>query len=375
MSTQRVAFVGCGGIAEHYLEAYRDLAWVETVVCIDAVLDRAALAARRIGESSHPKLAPRASVSFADALGSEVDTIVINTPNHLHCEQAVAALAAGKNLLLQKPVAATLGEAVKIAEAAESAARRGCVSGLYLSYFDQPLMHDLRDMVRAGWFGELSHLYARLMHRGGLALSRRVRDGQQDWRASAAQTGGGCFIQLAVHYIHLFVWFMDSPVSRVTAVVKNLHSPGVEGEDLACAILEFENGVMATIDTAWCAAGEELSLRGTRGTAQYTHNRSLSLDSNVGEYAGRVVRYTGTGTGIAPGAPGATTAQQIITVEAPRLGDVSNPYNQHQLFLAAARDKRPAPVSIASGVDDMRVVAAVYEAARTNRSVAVRNFS
>jgi predicted dehydrogenase len=368
MSKQRIAFVGCGGIADHYLEVYRDLEWIKVVTCVDASLDRALRAAERIGKGAHT---PRATTKFEDALGEDVDTVVINTPNHLHREQAAAALEAGKHVLLQKPLAATLADAGVIAKAAAQAAQRGIISGLYLSYFDQPLMHDLRDMMRCGWFGDIAHLYARLMHRGGLVLSRQIRDGQKNWRASAAQTGGGCFIQLAVHYIHLFAWMMDASVVRVTAVSRNLHCPGVEGEDLACAILEFDNGALATLNTAWCAAGEQLAVQGTRGTAEYIGNQTLMLDSDAGQFTGRVINFTGGSVSSVPGAPGASVTQQVNTVHAPRLDDLSNPYNQHRLFLEAVRENHPPPVSIASGVEDMRVVAAVYESMKTGRAISV----
>ena len=367
MGKLRVAFVGCGGIADHYLNLYRDLGWVEVVTCVDVNLERAARASDRLGVAS------RATTDFSDALSDDVDVAIINTPNHLHREQTVAALEAGKHVLLQKPISATLADAEILVGAAERAERQAIISGLYLSYFDQPLMHDLRDLVRSGWFGDLAHLYARLMHTGGLILSRSIRDGQPNWRGSLAQTGGGCFIQLAVHYIHLFGWMMDASVVRVTAVSKNLYCPGVEGEDLACAILEFDNGALATLDLAWCTSGEMLSVQGTRGTADYINNETLLLGSDGGAFVGRVIKYSGSAPGQSPRPPGAPAMQEVMTIHPPTLDDLDNPYNQQRVFLEAVRDGKPPPVSIASGLDDLRVVTAVYESARTGQSVAVAN--
>lgn len=369
MKKIRTAFVGCGGIADHYLSVYRDLDYVEMVSCVDADLQRAELAAAKLAANSFGKSKPRASVDFADALKEDVDLIVINTPNHLHREQAIAAFEAGKHVLLQKPVAANLADAEKIAESAEEANRRGIINGLYLSYFDQPLMHDLREMIRSGWFGDVTHLYARLMHRGGLAVSQQVLSGQANWRASLAETGGGCFIQLAVHYVHLFKWMMNARVVRVMAMTKNLQCPGIEGEDLACAILEFSNGALATIDMAWNTAGEQLSIHGTRGTCEYIGNQTLMLDSLAGDFTGHVVNYTGTSGQASPSAPGAAATQQATTIIAPPLGDWRNPFNQHRSFLEALRDQSQPFVSIASGVDDLRVIAAVYESANTGRAI------
>lgn len=369
MKKIRTAFVGCGGIADHYLSVYRDLDYVEMVGCVDLDLQRAKQAAETLAANSFGKPKPRASVDFAEALKEDVDLIVINTPNHLHRQQTIVAFEAGKHVLLQKPVAANLSDAEKIAESAEDANRRGLVSGLYLSYFDQPLMHDLREMIQSGWFGDVTHLYARLMHRGGLTVSRQVLSGQANWRASLAETGGGCFIQLAVHYVHLFKWMMDAQVVRVTAMTKNLHCPGIEGEDLACAILEFSNGALATIDMAWNTAGEQLSVHGTRGTCEYIGNQMLMLDSLAGDFTGHVVNYSGTSGKASPAAPGAAATQQVATVIAPPLGDWRNPFNQHRNFLEALRDHRQPFVSIAAGVDDLRVVAAVYESAKTGRAI------
>ncbi len=357
----RAAFLGCGGIAEHYLSVYRDLDWVAMATCVDVDLARATRAAQAVGA--------RATTDVADAFAADVDVVVINTPNHLHREQTLAALAADKHVLLQKPVAANLADAEAIVAAAEQAHQRGLITGLYLSYFDQPLMHDLKAMVQAGWFGDITHLYARLMHRGGLSLSQQVQSGAQNWRASLAQTGGGCFIQLAVHYVHLFAWMMNAQVTRVMAMTKNQHCPGLEGEDIACAILEFSNGALATLDMAWNTAGEQLSIHGTRGTAEYIGNQTLLLDSIVGAFKGEVISYKGGSNLTAPGAPGAAASQQQSTVIAPALGNVHNPFNQQRLFLEAVRDGRAAPVSIASGVEDLRVVFAVYKSARTGQAV------
>jgi predicted dehydrogenase len=151
-----VSFVGCGGMAAHYLGVYRDLDWVRVVNCIDAVPEAAQKAAESIPGAA-------ASTDFSAALTGEIDAVIISSPNHFHHPQAVAAIRAGKHVLLQKPVAPSLADAEAIAQAAERSTR---TVGLYMSYFDQPLIHDLRDMVRQGWLGDIVHCYARLMHKG-----------------------------------------------------------------------------------------------------------------------------------------------------------------------------------------------------------------
>jgi 1,5-anhydro-D-fructose reductase (1,5-anhydro-D-mannitol-forming) len=190
-----------------------------------------------------------AATDFSAALQDDVDTVIISTPNSQHRPQAVAAIEAGKHVLLQKPVAANLADAEAIAAAAAKSTR---TVGLYMSYFDQPLMHDLRDMVAQGRLGDVVHCYARLMHKGGMMWSEEALKGHRTWRGSVAETGGGCFIQLAVHYIHIFQWITGGRVVKAAGFTRNLHCPGLEGEDLAVAILELDSGAMITLDTAWC---------------------------------------------------------------------------------------------------------------------------
>ena len=80
MSNQRIAFVGCGRIADHYLGVYRDVAWAEVVTCVDAVPVRAERAAETLTEGAHHKRTPRATTDFADALGADSTRSIINTP-------------------------------------------------------------------------------------------------------------------------------------------------------------------------------------------------------------------------------------------------------------------------------------------------------
>jgi UDP-N-acetyl-2-amino-2-deoxyglucuronate dehydrogenase len=352
-----VSIVGCGGMAAHYLPVYRDLDWVRVVSCVDTNPQSARQAAELLGCA--------AAGDFGAALAPEVDAVVIGTPNSLHGAQAIAAIRAGKHVLLQKPVAARLADAEAIAA---EAARSPRTIGLYMSYFDQPLIHDLRDMVRDGWLGNLVHCYARLMHKGGMMWSNEALAGRPTWRGSIEGTGGGCFIQLAVHYIHIFEWISGARVVRATGFTRNLHCPGLEGEDLACAVLEMDSGAMITLDTAWCTHGEELSAFGTLGRFEYRNNLRLSLASTAGPFRGRAAAYDA-GTTEAFGGPQGEERQSEI--KPPPFGDRTNPLNQHRAFLEAARDGRPAEVSIASGVHDMRVVSAVYESARCGRAVEV----
>lgn len=359
MTEINCAFVGCGGIAERYINVYRDLPWVRVLSCVDADLARAQKASQALKIAGGPT--PVATNDFSAALEPAIDIVVINTPNYVHRQQAIAAMKAGKHVLLQKPVAASMTDARAIAEAAAKAEKS---SGLYMSYFDQPLMHDLCDMQRSGWFGDIVHIYAKLMHTHGLALSDESLQGHRTWRGSVEQTGGGCFIQLAVHYIHLFYSILGERPVRVAGVTSRMKCLGLEGEDLASAILQYKSGAIATIDTAWCATGEQLSIHGTKGSASYVNNHWLTLTNGASAFKGRVVHQTAVPQ---PQVSGTGETDSIYEVLPPEMDSTSGPCNQHRVFLEAVRDGKKPFVSIASGVDDMAIVEAAYRSAKSGQ--------
>jgi predicted dehydrogenase len=210
-------------------------------------------------------------------------------------------------------------------------------------------------MARAGWFGSITQIHARLMHSGGLLWSQEAVVGKPSWRSSTRQTGGGAFIQLAVHYLRIANWILDDSVVRVFGFASNLNCPGLEGEDTGAAVIEFGNGCLATLNVSWCAQGEELSLHGTEGSLTYLDNRLVTLRS-LHNFRGHIFDYTG------------PAVQSIECTQVP-IGDAAQPFNQHRRFLEDIRAGRQPMVAIDAGVADMAVTAAFYESVRNGRAV------
>lgn len=341
-----VALVGCGGIAKRYRKLYGGLAGVRTLVAVDVNEAEARQAAQETG-------AARWSTVLADALAPEVDAVVISTPNHLHREQAVAALQAGKHILLQKPMARTAQECGEILQAARAA---GAQLAIYMNLLDHPLYHDIRRMVDSGYLGKVVLLSARLAHRGGLSWP----GGEQNWRSSAGKTGGGCFMQLAVHYQHLVQWLMRHRIVRVQAWMRNFACPHLEGDDLAMAHMELAGGAYADIQTSWCVQEEHFSVMGTRGSVHYRDNRVLECLCEGGPFQGSVLRLLGDGK-----------PEVVNPLLPPEWDDGGNPFNQHRQFLEALRDGRPPEVSGEQGLEDVRIVQACHESARQGRAIAL----
>jgi predicted dehydrogenase len=334
----KVALVGCGGVVRRYRKAYRNIPGVSVAVTVDVNAEEAKAAAGDTG-------APKASQEFEDALVPDVDAVVISTPNYLHARQACGALRAGKHVLLQKPMAPSAAECDAILEARS---RTGTMLGIYMNLLDHSLFYDMRRMVREGYLGKVALYSARLAHRGGLEWPGADRN----WRASRARTGGGCFIQLGVHYQHLMRWLLGTSVAGVQALSRNVACPQMEGDDLTLAQYALANGALGEIQTSWCTQEEHVSLLGTRGSIHYRDNRQLEYSGEGGPFRGEAISLKGDGS-----------LEIIPECLSPEWDDANNPYNQHRRFFAALAAGLPPDVTGEDGREDVRLVEACYRAA------------
>lgn len=174
-----------------------------------------------------------------------VDIVV---PNHLHADTAIAALAAGKHVLLEKPLATTITDGERIAAAAEA-------SGLYLG-----VGHELR--VSRQWSRIKTLLDEGAIGRpryANLALFRRpYRPGAGGWR-HAADKVGSWILEEPVHYMDLLLWYFagsGAPVEIEAFAVPS--STGPRMHDAFTAVLRFGDGAYAVFSQ--CLSGFEHSL-------------------------------------------------------------------------------------------------------------------
>ena len=144
-------------MAKNYRKVYAALPDVEWSLAID--LNPEQLELCRAEGAKHT------TANFADSLAEGIDMVDISTPNHLHEEQAVAALVAGKHVLLQKPIANTLEAADRILLAAAGSKGR---LGIYLSSFANPMVWEIKRLVEEGYLGKIQSIRARDSHRGGM---------------------------------------------------------------------------------------------------------------------------------------------------------------------------------------------------------------
>jgi UDP-N-acetyl-2-amino-2-deoxyglucuronate dehydrogenase len=280
----------------------------------------------------------------------DVDVVCVCVPSGLHAAVGVRAAAAGKHLVIEKPIDVTLDAADRII----AAARSGGVLATVISQhrFDTGL-GELRRLLDSGMLG------TPLL---GEASTKWHRT--QDYYDSAAWRGtwamdGGSLMNQGVHYVDLLLWTMG-PVTEVTAICAT-QAHRIEVEDTALALVRFASGALGTImstTAAYPGFAQRLEVTGSNGTVIVEDGRMTRRELAAG-------RTAGTAPAAGPGATPATGAAR------PGGMDPSAHAAQIAEFLAAIEAGRQPAVTAESARAALEVVCAVYESARTGRTVAI----
>jgi predicted dehydrogenase len=250
----RVGVLGLGAIAQVvHLPVLAEIADVELVAVCDADKPKAKAIAARFG-------IPHVFDSDDSVFRSDlVDALVICTPSHLHEPQAIAALEAGKHVLVEKPLALSAEACARVVAAADKANK---VLMVAMNNRFRPDSLALKPFVDGGELGEV--FLAR-----GAWLNRKVRVVRPTWRHKKATAGGGAMMDLGVQTLDLAMWLLGSP--RVKSICTHFHTmEGMEVEDSAAIIVRLENGGGITLTVSWSLVADRdrhyMRLLGTRGS-------------------------------------------------------------------------------------------------------------
>jgi len=182
-----------------------------------------------------------------------LDVVVVASPTMFHAADAAAILNGGLDCILEKPMTATLAEAVSLQELA---ARRGRQLFVHHIHLFRPLFHHLRESVEGGKLGSIFELQ---LFWGG--YRRRM-----DWQA-LRKNGGGLLANYGSHVFSIILPLLDGPVERVTCEVRNIKDSG-DAEDHVHLGLHTAGGqaVYATITSAAAMPAQQIIAMGRHGT-------------------------------------------------------------------------------------------------------------
>lgn len=209
-------------------------------------------------------------------LRDDIDIVDICTPGALHAEIALFALAHGKHVLVEKPLANTVAEAEAMAAAARTAAADGLVAMLGFNYRRVPALALARRLITEGRLGQLRQLNIRY-YQDWLVDEQAP----MSWRLRKEQAGSGALGDLGSHAVDQIRYLTGSEVSSVAAtshtfVTERNGEQGTEAvsvDDAVWSTLELENGGIATLEASRMATGRKNSLRieayGSRGSLAF----------------------------------------------------------------------------------------------------------
>lgn len=181
---------------------------------------------------------PRVYTALDEVLADpEVDAVFIATPNHLHARQAIAALRAGKHVLIEKPMAVGVDEAAAAVRAAREAGR---LLGVGFHFRHHTLIAEARQQVAAGMVGDV--LYATAQFNLTSSPPPRLTIAHAPWKRDPEQMGGaGALMGMGVHLIDLLRCMTGQEVAAVSAVAGGMTAEQPL-ESFGQALLEFEGG-------------------------------------------------------------------------------------------------------------------------------------
>jgi predicted dehydrogenase len=351
--TVKIGIVGAGAIGNVHAGAFGAVsgAQVAAISDIDAAKLKAAGEKYKVSGLFE---------NYRDLLGTDVDGVVVAVGNTLHKEVSVAALKAGKHVLLEKPMAMNAGEAQAIVQASRQAKK---VLQIGMVNRQNPAGRLIRDHVRKGTFGKIYHMRATLIRRRGIP-------GLGGWFTTKAQSGGGPMIDIAVHYFDFAMWMSGlwKPTSASAMTYAKFGTdmrkyryvsmwagpPKFDGvcdvEDYATGIIRFGRAATMTFDIAWAANSREenyVEILGDKAGVRLLDGKPLTILTEHGEH----------------------------------IADIAPQYNanvnlfesQARSFAARCRGEEPAePYATGEeGVTMMKVIDAVYASGKNGKEVRI----
>lgn len=339
--------VGVGMIAAYHAQAIRAAAAGGRNIRLLGVagLDQAATAA----------FAQRHDVPFhttdIDALLAHpgIDVICIATPSGAHLEPALRAIAAGKHIIVEKPMEVTVERAERMIAAARVAGVK--ISAIFQARFGSGAQA-LKRAVDSGRFGRLSLCSAYVKW-------HRKPEYYKGWKGTLALDGGGAVMNQAIHALNLLHWFAGMPQQVFAWKTRCVHT-GIEAEDSACAVFRFPHGALGVLEATTAAyPGWErrIEICGEFGSVVLEDDRILRWEFATAEPGDAELLER---SRLMSGASGAGAPDQI---------DFTGHQRQVEEMADAVRNAGPLMIDVAEARDTVALVRAIYQSAEQGAPV------
>jgi predicted dehydrogenase len=355
----RFGIVGCGSIGPTHAGALRQIENAELIAVADLVPERAEALAKRFGVT---RIYSDVAMMLADP---GVDVVVLCTPSGQHAEQAIAAMRAGKHVVIEKPMDVSLEACDRLIAAERETGKKLAIISQHR--WDHASAF-VKNAVDAGRLGKLILVEASVKW----WRTQQYYD-SGDWRGTWAMDGGGALMNQGVHTVDLMQW-LAGPVQSISAHIATGGHERIEVEDVAVAALKFKSGAIGTLTASTaCYDGEpaRISLYGTEGTAVIEGDRlkTFHLKDGTNMTAEQVNAHA---LSVARGGT-ASVKDEIreATSAAKDPGAVWGDAHREQLrdFIHAIETNGQPLIHGAEGRKPLEIILGVYESAKNGREV------
>jgi predicted dehydrogenase len=341
------AIVGCGMIARFHARALADVPGTRLVALVSRKLENA----RKLAEEAGVQCL--CTTDLAEALAQpDVHVVIVTTPSGAHLEPAVAAAAAGKHVVVEKPLEITTERCDRIIDACDRNGVRLAV--IFPSRFGDA-NRILKAAVDAGRFGRLT-----LGETTCKWWRSQAYYDEGSWKGTQALDGGGALMNQAIHNVDLLQWMMG-PVTHVASFAATLAHERIEVEDTAAACLRFASGALGVIQattSVYPGLPKTIAVHGDRGTAVIEQDDVLRWEFTPETEEDRAVRQRFVQKVGASG--GSSNPAAISHVgHARQLAD----------FVHSLRTGEPPLVDGREGRKAVAIIEAMYRSAATGKAV------
>lgn len=348
----KVGVIGMGAIGVVHADAYKALPEAALTAICDVNAPRLAAQGDRLGVAA-------LFTDYRRLLHADVDAVSVCVGNVLHREVALAALKAGKHILLEKPMAMHAREAADIVVAGKQVRR---VIQIGMVNRQDPSVQVALESVQKGLLGDIYHLRVVLIRRRGIP-------GLGGWFTTKAMSGGGPLIDIGVHWFDAAMYIsglwqptsvsamcyvkFGSPMKAYHYVSMWAGPPNYKGrfdvEDYATGFVRFGRKASMSFEIAWAANAEDaafVEVLGNKGGLRVFDGKPLTI---LMEYNGRLADIT------------------------PKFDTSANKFQlQARKFLAACRGKGQPAATAQEGLTVMKLIDGVYQSGKLCKEIPLK---
>lgn len=285
--------IGCGVIADFHAQAIANVKGARLV----GVADRVPEPVARIKAKYQ---VPFSSTNIDELLARpDIHIVCVTTPSGAHLEPALAAIKAGKHLVVEKPIEITTERVDELLRAADAQGVK--VAAIFQSRFGNGA-RKVKAAIDAGRFG-------RLVLCSAYVKWHRAADYYRGWKGTLKLDGGGALMNQGVHAVDLLQWLAGMPREVFAWKTRRVHEK-IEAEDTAVAVLKFAHGALGTIEAttaAYPGFDKRLELCGETGSVVLEDDRILAWNFREARPEDDAIRAAGRNAAIGGGASDPTS--------------------------------------------------------------------